>query len=31
MSEDQRERFAERQKQIELAKKRGEVHIGRDD
>ncbi len=30
MSEDQRERFAERQKQIELAKKRGEVHIGRD-
>ena len=30
MSEDQRERFAERQKQIEPAKKRGEVHIGRD-
>jgi len=30
MSEDQRARFAERQKQIELAKKRGETHIGRD-
>jgi len=30
MSEDQRARFAERQKQIELAKKRGEAHIGRD-
>ena len=31
MSEDQRARFAERQKQIELAKRRGEVHIGRED
>ena len=29
MSEEQRARFSERQKQIELAKKRGEVHIGR--
>ena len=29
MSRDQRARFAERQKQIELAKQRGEVHIGR--
>jgi len=29
MSEDQRARFAERQKQIELAKQRGETHIGR--
>jgi len=29
MSEDQRARFAERQKQIDLAKQRGEVHIGR--
>lgn len=29
MSEEQRTRFAERQKQIELAKKRGEKHIGR--
>ncbi len=31
MSEDQRARFAERQKQIELAKKRGVVHIGREE
>ncbi len=30
MSDEQRARFAERQKQIELAKKRGEAHIGRD-
>ena len=30
MSEQQRARFSERQKQIELAKKRGDVHIGRD-
>ncbi len=30
MSEEQRARFAERQKQIELARSRGEVHIGRD-
>jgi len=30
MSNEQRARFAERQKQIELAKKRGETHIGRD-
>lgn len=29
MSDDQRERFAERQKQIALAKQRGETHIGR--
>ena len=29
MSEDQRARFAERQKQIALAKARGEDHIGR--
>ena len=29
MSEDQKIRFAERQKQIDLAKKRGEAHIGR--
>lgn len=29
MSEDQKARFAERQKQIELAKSRGETHIGR--
>jgi UPF0176 protein len=29
MSEDQRTRFAERQKQIDLAKQRGENHIGR--
>jgi len=29
MSEDQRARFAERQKQIALAKERGEEHIGR--
>lgn len=29
MSEDQKARFAERQKQIELAKQRGETHIGR--
>jgi len=29
MSLDRRERFAERQKQIKLATKRGEVHIGR--
>jgi UPF0176 protein len=29
MSEDQKARFAERQKQIELAKTRGETHIGR--
>jgi UPF0176 protein len=29
MSEDQKARFAERQKQIELAKARGETHIGR--
>ncbi|WP_416878285.1 rhodanese-related sulfurtransferase [Litorimonas sp.] len=29
MSEDQKGRFAERQKQIELAKARGETHIGR--
>jgi len=29
MSEDQRARFSERQKQIELAKQRGESHIGR--
>ena len=29
MSEDQRARFAERQKQITLAKKRGEDHLGR--
>ncbi len=29
MSEDQKARFAERQKQIQLAKKRGETHIGR--
>lgn len=31
MSEEQRARFAERQKQIELAKRRGEAHIGRED
>ena len=30
MSEDQRARFAERQKQIDLARRRGETHIGRD-
>ena len=30
MTDDQKARFTERQKQIELAKKRGEVHIGRD-
>lgn len=30
MSEDQKARFKERQKQIELAKKRGEIHIGRE-
>jgi len=30
MSEEQRARFAERQKQIELARGRGETHIGRD-
>lgn len=29
MTEDQKDRFAERQKQIELAKQRGEDHIGR--
>jgi len=29
MTEEQKARFAERQKQIELAKKRGETHIGR--
>jgi UPF0176 protein len=29
MTEEQKSRFAERQKQIELAKKRGETHIGR--
>ena len=29
LSEEQRARFAERQKQVELAKKRGEAHIGR--
>ena len=29
MSEDQRDRFAERQKQIALAKERGEEHLGR--
>ena len=29
MSNDQRERFAQRQKQIELAKARGDVHLGR--
>ncbi len=29
MSEDQRQRFAQRQKQIELAKLRGEAHLGR--
>jgi len=29
MSEDQRARFAERQKQIALAKERGETHLGR--
>lgn len=29
-SEEQRQRFAEREKQIELAKDRGEVHIGGD-
>ncbi len=29
MSEEQRNRFAERQKQIALAKKRGEAHLGR--
>lgn len=31
MSDDQKARFTERQKQIELAKKRGENHIGRAD
>lgn len=31
MSEEQKSRFQERQKQIELAKKRGETHIGRKD
>ena len=31
MNDAQRARFAERQKQIELAKKRGETHIGRQD
>jgi len=30
MSDTQRDRFAERQKQIELARMRGEAHIGRD-
>jgi UPF0176 protein len=29
MTDDQKSRFAERQKQIELARKRGDVHIGR--
>jgi len=29
MSADQRERFSQRQKQIELAKARGDVHLGR--
>lgn len=29
MTDEQKSRFAERQKQIELAKKRGETHIGR--
>jgi len=29
MSKDQRERFAQRQKQIELAKARGDIHLGR--
>ena len=29
MSDAQRDRFAQRQKQIELAKTRGEVHLGR--
>jgi len=29
MSEEQRARFAERQKQIALAKERGEDHLGR--
>ena len=28
LSDDQRERFAERQKQIELAEERGETHVG---
>lgn len=31
MSEEQRARFAERQKQIALAKQRGEIHMGRKD
>lgn len=30
MTDEQKARFQERQKQIELAKKRGEVHIGRE-
>ncbi len=30
MTDEQKARFKERQKQIELAKKRGEVHIGRE-
>ena len=29
MSDAQRDRFAQRQKQIELAKQRGEAHLGR--
>ena len=29
MSEEQRQRFAQRQKQIDLAKSRGEIHLGR--
>ena len=29
VSEDQRQRFAQRQKQIELAKSRGQIHLGR--
>ena len=29
MSDAQRDHFAQRQKQIELAKTRGEVHLGR--
>jgi len=29
ISQDQRERFAQRQKQIDLAKTRGDVHLGR--
>ena len=29
MTETQKAAFAERQKQIQLAKKRGDIHIGR--